>query len=145
METPCLSGPLATGQALSGQHDCQQVFTHIFMNDPLFLESLSPEAQHLLLQRQAGQQLSSWAQAAQQLLEAAGLTTAELPQAPLSLEHQALFTTTLITLTQVPVSVGQRGGHAPCFDGGCAASDQVAFWLQTWLPRPELERPRARH
>ena len=70
------------------------------MNDPLFFESLSPEAQHLLLQRQADQQLSSWAQAAQQLLEAAGLTTAELPQAPLSLEHQALFTTTLITLTQ---------------------------------------------
>jgi hypothetical protein len=70
------------------------------MTDPLFFESLSPEAQHWLLQRQADQHLSSWVQAAQQLLEAAGLTTTERTQAPLSLEHQALLTTTLITLTQ---------------------------------------------
>ncbi|PSB24409.1 hypothetical protein [Stenomitos frigidus] len=49
---------------------------------------------------QANQRLLSWAQAAQQLLEAACITTAERTQAPLSLEHQALLTTTLITLTQ---------------------------------------------
>ncbi|XGW00970.1 MAG: hypothetical protein ACAF41_34610 (plasmid) [Leptolyngbya sp. BL-A-14] len=69
------------------------------MTDPLFLESLSPEAQQFLLQYQADRQLPAWAQAAQQVLEASCITT-ERTQAPLSLEHQALLTTTLITLTQ---------------------------------------------
>ncbi|XGV94269.1 MAG: hypothetical protein ACAF41_00245 (plasmid) [Leptolyngbya sp. BL-A-14] len=70
------------------------------MTDPLFFESLSPEAQQFLLQYQTDRQLAAWVQAAQQVLEASCTKTAEPSHSPLSLEHQALLTTTLATLTQ---------------------------------------------